>query len=183
MHFNQLFLAQDQSALDFFLNQNLFNNSCLEPSCCIGTDAEGILNQYISQIKHELEDGEAFGKELLLGNYLKSFLIQIQRIKNKFEKSANPFSPVFDEKKKPLMKFIHLIDENYKKGYNVAEYARLLYIWSRSLSELTQQQLNKTPSQMIRERIILEAQRLLLYSNLNISLVGYRLTLTTLRIS
>lgn len=73
------------------------------------------------------------------------------------------------------MKFILLIDENYKKGYNVAEYARLLYIWSRSLSELTQQQLNKTPSQMIRERIILEAQRLLLYSNLKISLVGYRL--------
>lgn len=73
------------------------------------------------------------------------------------------------------MKFINLIDENYKKGYSVAEYARLLHISSRSLSDLTQQQINKTPSQMIQERIILEAQRLLLYSNLNINQVGYRL--------
>src|SRR5699024_12649696 len=74
-----------------------------------------------------------------------------------------------------LMKFINLIDENYKKGYSVAEYASLLHISSRSLSDLTQQQINKTPSQMIQEQIILEAQRLLLYSDLNINQVGYRL--------
>lgn len=73
------------------------------------------------------------------------------------------------------MRFINLIDENYKKGCSVVEYAHLLHISSRSLSDLTQQQLKKTPSQMIRERIILEAQRLLLYSNLNINQVGYRL--------
>jgi AraC-like DNA-binding protein len=37
------------------------------------------------------------------------------------------------------------------------------------------QLLNKTPSQMIQERIILEAQRLLVHSELNVNQIGYRL--------
>jgi len=174
LHFNELFLAQDQSPLDFFLNSNLFNNPYQQPSCCIGSGIDEILDQYVLQIKQELENEEIFGKELILGNYLKSFLIQIQRGKNLTEHAVDALSPVFDEKRMQLVKFINLIDENYKKGYSVAEYARLLHMSSRSLSDLTQQ-LNKTPSQMIQERIILEAQRLLLYSHLNINQVGYRL--------
>lgn len=176
LHFNELFLVENQNALDFFLNCNLFSNPYQQPSCCIGSGGiDEILDQYVSQIKDELENEETFGKEIILGNYLKSFLIQIQRRKNQFEHPADPLSPLFDEKRMQLTKFINLIDENYKKGYSVVEYARLLHVSSRSLSDLTQQRLNKTPSQMIQERIILEAQRLLLYSNLNINQVGYRL--------
>jgi AraC-like DNA-binding protein len=175
IHFNEIFLVQNQSQMEFFLNHNLFNNPYQQPSCCIGTGIDDILDKYVSQMKQELENENSFGKELILKNYLQSFLIQIQRRKNEFEKSADPSFPMMDEKRMQLVRFTTLIDENYKKGYSVAEYARLLHISSRSLSDLTQQQLNKTPSQMIQERIILEAQRLLLYSNLNINQVGYRL--------
>lgn len=175
LHFNQLFLVQDQSPLDFLLNCNLFNNPFQKPSCCIGSGNDNILDSYVDQMKKELESNETFGKELILGNYLKTFLIQIQRRKNHFDKVSDPLSPIFDEKRMILMKFVTLIDENYKKGYSVAEYSRLLHISTRSLSDLTQNQINKTPSQMIHERIILEAQRLLLYSDLNINQVGYRL--------
>ncbi|MDM1295785.1 helix-turn-helix domain-containing protein [Sphingobacterium sp. N143] len=175
LHFNKLFLTQEQTPIDFFLTCNLFNNPYQQPSCCIGSDMDGILDRYILQIKDELENPETFGKEFILANYLKSFLIQIQRRKNQFERAADPLLQLFDEKRMQLVNFINLIDENYKKGYNVTDYARLLHMSSRSLSDLTHQQLNKTPSQMLQERIILEAQRLLLYSNLNINQVGYRL--------
>lgn len=175
LHFNKLFLTQEQTPIDFFLNCNLFNNPYQQPSCCIGSDIDDILDRYILQIKDELGNPETFGKELILSNYLKSFLIQIQRRKNKFENAGDPLLQLFDEKRIQIVNFINLIDENYKKGYSVAEYARLLHMSSRSLSDLTHQQVNKTPSQMLHERIILEAQRLLLYSNLNINQVGYRL--------
>src|SRR5690606_6348120 len=157
------------------LNYNLFNNLYQQPSCCVGTGIDNILDRYILQIEQELKNEESFGKDLILKNYLQSFLIQIQRRKNDFEKSVSPSFPLMDEKRMQLVKFATLIDEHYKEGYSVAEYAQLLHISSRSLSDLTQQQLRKTPSQMIQERIILEAQRLLLYSNLNINQVGYRL--------
>jgi AraC-like DNA-binding protein len=48
-------------------------------------------------------------------------------------------------------------------------------ISSRTLSDLTQQLINKTPLQIIQERIILESQRLLLHSELNVTQIGYRL--------
>ncbi len=175
LHFNETFLVNNENETEFFLKCNLFNNPYQPPSCCIGTGIAGILEEYISQIKRELESEEVLGKELLLRNYLKAFLIQVQREKNELEKSANDLPPLLDEKRVQLVRFVSLVNENYKKGFTVAEYARLLPISSRSLSDLTQQLLNKTPSQMVQERIILEAQRLLLYSNLNINQVGYRL--------
>lgn len=175
LHFNEQFLVQDQSPMEFFLNYNLFNNPYQQPSCCIGTGIDDLLEMYISQMKQELENEETFGKALILKNYLQSFFVQIQRRKNEFEKSIDHQLPILDEKRIQLVKFLNLIDEHYREGYSIAEYARLLHISSRSLSDLTQQQLNKTPSQMIQERIILEAQRLLLYSEFNINQVGYGL--------
>ena len=80
---------------------------------------------------------------------------------------------MLDEKRILLVKFINLINENHKKGFTIAEYARRLHISSRSLSEFTHQLINKTPSQMIQERVILEAQRMLLYSNLHVNQIGY----------
>lgn len=174
-HFNRLFLLQEQSPLDFFLHFNLFNNSLHQSSLNVSTGIVDTLDRYVSQIKDELNNEETFGKELILGSYLKSFLIQVQRKKNIFEQGSEAWSPTFNDKRLVLMRFIKLIDENYKKGYTIAEYASSLHISSRSLSDLTHQQLHKTPSQMVQERIILEAQRLLLYSNSNVNQVAYRL--------
>ncbi len=173
IHFNEAFLVKSESETDFFLKSNLFNNPYQQPYFCMGRANEGVLDEYISQIKREFENGYEFGRELILRNYLESFLIQIQRRKNAGEKSYLP--ELLNEKRLQLVRFVNLVDENYKKGLSIAEYARLLHVSPRSLSDLTNQLLSKTPSQMVQERIILEAQRLLLYSNLNVNQIGYRL--------
>jgi len=175
LHFNEAFLVQKESETDFFLKCNLFNNPYQQPLCSVGKETETILNEYILQIEREFENANEFGKEELLRAYLKSFLIQIQRIKQTYEKTQNNTPSVFDEKRIQLIKFINLIDENYTKGLSIVEYACLLLVSARTLSDLTNQLLNKTPSQMIQERIILEAQRLLLHSDLNVNQIGYRL--------
>lgn len=175
IHFNDAFLMQKERGTDFFLKCNLFNNPYQQPFCCIGEDMSSVLDGYILQIKKELEHNDVFGKEALLRNCLESFLIQVQREKNELHRDHNDTPFALDEKREQLIKFIKLIDENYNKGLTVREYARLLFVSSRTLSDLTRRLLNKTPSQMIQDRIILEAQRLLLYSNLNVNQVGYRL--------
>ncbi len=175
IHFNESFLMQNDSEVDFFLNCNLFNNPYQQPSCCVGRGIDHILDEYIQQIKEELQNEEEFGKEELLRTYLKAFLIQVQRKKNEFEKNGVNVSFALDEKRVQLIRFVNLVDENYNKGFSVAEYANLMHISLRTLSNLTTQLLNKTPSLIIQERIILEAQRLLLYSNLNVNQIGYRL--------
>ncbi|WP_310993985.1 helix-turn-helix domain-containing protein [Aequorivita marina] len=175
LHFNENFIVQNDNEIDFFLKSNLFNNPYLQPLCALKKPTANIFDEYITQIKREFSNPDEFGKEELLKSYLKAFLIQIQRVKQACEQTEENTAVVFDEKKIQLVKFINLIDENYIKGFTVSEYAKLLSISSRTLSDLTNQQLNKTPSQMIKERIVLEAQRLLLYSDLNVNQIGYRL--------
>lgn len=175
LHFNEAFLVRKESETDFFLKCNLFSNLYQQPSCAIGKEIENILDEYILQIQREFGNTDEFGREELLRASLKSFLIQIQRERNTLDEaqSSIPFAP--NEKRMQLITFVNLIDENYNKGLTVSEYARLLLVSSRTLSDLTHQLLNKTPSQMIQERIILEAQRLLLHSDLNVNQIGYRL--------
>ncbi|MGV3762130.1 AraC family transcriptional regulator [Parapedobacter sp.] len=174
IHFNEAFLVGNENETDFFLKCSLFNNPYQQPSYSVEAGLGGILKGYLLQIKQELENDAEFGKELLLRNYLKSFLIQVQRRKNEFEKSGG-YPELLDEKRAQLVNFINLINENYRKRFAITEYASLLHLSPRSLSDLTNQLLSKTPSQMIRERIVLEAQRMLLYINLNVNQIGYQL--------
>lgn len=175
IHFSELFLGPDDNGIDFLVKRSLFNNPYQRPSCCIGCGIEQVLEEYIRQIRVELSSDTEFAREELLRTYLKAFLIQVQRGKNEFEKSDEkaPFAP--DGKRAQLIRFVNLVDENFSKGLTVSEYAALMHISTRTLSDLTGHMLNKTPSAMIQERIILEAQRLLLHSSLNINQIAYRL--------
>lgn len=175
LHFNEAFLVQRDSETEFFLKCNLFDNPYQPPFCVVDQESRATLNEYVSQIEKEFENPNSFGKEELLRSYLKSFLIQSQRIKGVSEQVLTDTPFVFDEKRKQLIKFINLIDKNYTKGLPVSEYARLLAFSPRTLSDLTNQLVNKTPSLLIQERIILEAKRLLLHSDLKVSEIGYRL--------
>lgn len=175
IHFNELFVAQTDSEVDFFMKCDLFNNPYRLPSCCIASGDDVKLEQLLDLMKTEISGAKSFGRDEILRAYLKAFLIQIQRKKNAFEQDQENVPFAVDGKRMQLIRFINLIDENYTKGLNVSDYAAQMNISSRTLSDLTNQQLNKTPSQMIQERIVLEAQRLLVHSSLHVSQIGYRL--------
>lgn len=171
IHFNESFLIQTDSEMEFFLKCNFFGNAYQPPVSYIDQGCHQTLETYIDQIQSELKSSHNLGREELLRGYLKAFLIQVQRVKNNSGLAA--FVP--DERRLQLLRFINLVDENYKNGFSVGEYAERLHISSRTLSDITGHLISKTPSQIIQERIILEAQRLLLHSELNINQVGYRL--------
>lgn len=175
LHFNESFLVQKNSEVEFFLKCNLFNNPYQTPSCCVGSYIDNILDEYLKLIRKELDKENEFGQDELLRLYLKAFLIQVQRRKNEFGKNTEQPSFIIDDKRMQLIKFINLVDENYKKGLTVSEYAKQMYISSRTLSDLTNQLLGKSPSVIIQERIVLESQRLLLHSEMNVNQIAYRL--------
>lgn len=173
LHFNETFLGQDDET-DFFLKCNLFNNPYQQPYCRVDTSTISKLDINIQQLKGELAESNPFGRNEIIRAYLKSVLILVQRSKNAYN-IQQPDSFTADDKRIQLVKFFNLVEEHYKEGLTINEYARKLNISTRTLSDLTNQQVNKTPSQMIQERIILEAQRLLVHSNLNINQIGFRM--------
>ncbi|MFZ4861943.1 helix-turn-helix domain-containing protein [Sphingobacterium sp. Mn56C] len=175
LQFNEAFLVQKDSEIDFFIKCNLFNNPYKTPSCCIGNKRDAILDSYITLIQEELNYSDTFGKDELLRMYLKSFLVQVQRCKNAYEKQiSGPIFPV-DEKRKQLVRFNNLVEAHYKNGLTVADYASRLNISTRTLADITNTIVGKSPSIFIQERIVLEAQRMLLHSELHINQIAYNL--------
>lgn len=70
-------------------------------------------------------------------------------------------------------KFIDLINRNYRTERNVDFYLKKLGISAKTLANHLRRSYGKSPRQMIQERFLLEAKRLLFYTELSIAEVGY----------
>lgn len=105
----------------------------------------------------------------MLQSYLKQFIIQSVRLKK--EKHD-----LIDDKETKLFKdFSLLVDMNFKKMHSVTEYANRLGVSPKSLTKHLQKLGTQTPSDFIKNRIITEAKRQILYSNEAIKYIGFDL--------
>lgn len=79
-----------------------------------------------------------------------------------------------EEKESDLVRdFNFLVENNFKTKHSLAEYAELLNKSSKTISNLFSKIGEKTPLQFIQERKILEARRLLQYSDMQIQEIAY----------
>lgn len=80
-----------------------------------------------------------------------------------------------------LRNFNFLVEKHFKEKHKVADYADLLHISPKSLSNLFKKIGSKTPLQYIQERRLLEARRLLKYSEHSISEIAFQLGFSDLQ--
>ncbi len=71
-----------------------------------------------------------------------------------------------------LRQFEDLIEENFRSEKFVKVYASQLNITEKHLNRVTKSCIGKTSTQLISERIVLEAKRMLFYSDLNVTQIG-----------
>jgi AraC family transcriptional activator of pobA len=114
---------------------------------------------------------EAAGFEDVIWSYLRIFLIQVSRI-------AAPDSIAHLSKRSHLLarRFKSALDKNFTTMNQTVEYARMLKVTERALNEATREALGSTAAQLIRERTMLEAKRLLLHSDISIAEIAERLS-------
>ena len=74
-----------------------------------------------------------------------------------------------------VREFETLVDKHYATKHHPKDYAPLLNITPNHLNEVCKNTIGKTAGELIRERILLEAKRLLLFSNQSIAEVAYSL--------
>jgi AraC-like DNA-binding protein len=74
-----------------------------------------------------------------------------------------------------VFKFRKAVDLHFMDLKTVEEYANLLHISPGHLNKVCKQYLNKNASSVIKERIMLEAKRLILYSGKTITEIAYEL--------
>jgi len=124
----------------------------------------------VAGLKQEISEPNNFAHKDFLKNLLKLFLISIQRL-GKRNNSKN----LALNNQITLLKFKRALEINFKTLHTVKEYAGILNISSKTLTNHTTETCFKTPLEIINDRIILEAKRLLSHSILNINEIGFQL--------
>ena len=110
-------------------------------------------------------------QEEMLQMMLKRLLISYTRI----YKSQVNLSEVENESEDVIREYYFLVEQHFKEKFSVAEYSDLLHKSPKTLSNIFKKLGSKSPLQYINDRRMLEAKRLLSYTDIPVSEIGYQL--------
>jgi AraC family transcriptional regulator, transcriptional activator of pobA len=154
-------------------NGVLFNNIYEPPYIDIVPSAALTLNMVLEQMKSEMQNPALAQYELLI-SYLKIFLITASRLKT--EQQPEAMALVSDLKEPFILQNLKdAIEKDFKTKHSPSDYAELLNIAPKSLAKITKTYFNKTLTELISERIIIEAKRELYLTNKAIKEIAYEL--------
>jgi AraC family transcriptional regulator, transcriptional activator of pobA len=138
-------------------NGVLFNNIFQPPFISIEKKDMANIHAIIGQMKIEMQNAELAQYELLV-SHLKILLITASRIKvNQNPQSLSSFAGI----KEPfiLQNLKDAIEEHYKTKHSASDYASLLNISAKALAKISKNYFNKTLTNLISERLVIEAKR------------------------
>lgn len=149
----------------------LYNNVYEIPVVFLDTEASRQTKHLIQEIKQEVVNEESSMEEMIR-IYLKQLIIRSTRM---WKKAHDLADSGIAQEVEFIRKFSQLVEEHYTTHHNVADYANLLNITPKALSKRISRHSSKTPNDIIKERIILEAKRLLIHTDLSVKEIGYKL--------
>lgn len=151
-------------------NGILFNNIYLSPHIEVGKEVYEEVEMIIHKMERELLSDSPFS-ESIVKTYLQLILAICSREKSKV--LANGLlNRVLD---KDIIDFPNILDKNFIKEKKVEFYANYFNVSISLFSKKIKQQFGKTPSQLIQERTILEAKKLLHLTNKSIKEIAFEL--------
>ena len=142
-------------------------------SCVTVQDKDSAaLEMLIGAMQEELKKEDSLGHREALHSLVKLFVIMVRRSYAGMNPSApNPHKVSY----KAFLNFRKLIEENYCRLHTVKDYASLLNVSSKTLTLYVNECSKYSPLELINNRIILEAKRLLRYSVLSVKEIAFRL--------
>ena len=152
-------------------NGILFNNIYEPPFVNIDDKSAEVFNLAIGQIKAEMQNPAMAQYELLV-SYLKIILITAARLKAEQQPDA-----VQNLENQPfiLQNLKDAIEEYFKSKHSASDYAAVLNISAKALAKLTKTHFNKTITELIAERIVIEAKRELYLTNKPVKEIAFEL--------
>jgi AraC family transcriptional regulator, transcriptional activator of pobA len=153
-------------------NGLLFNNIYLFPHFTLNEEIYQEILHYFSKIK-EVDYHENFS-----GSVLQSYLQLILAISSREKNKLLPDKELIKDDLNPLKSFQNLVEKHFLSHKNLAFYADLLHVTSNTLSKKIKSKFNKTPSQIIQQRVILEAKKQIHLTRKSIKEIALELNFT-----
>lgn len=172
MYYNRDFYCIQIHDAEVACDGLLFNNLQNMPMVELPISEQGWANQLWAQIEEELTMNES-GQEEMLRVYLKQLIIRATRIWKKQE--LHQVQDGTNSDMEFYRDFSRLVEIHYKEKHSVADYADLLGFAPKTLTHKFKRLHLSQPNEVIKDRIILEAKRLLTYTQMSAKEIAYNL--------
>lgn len=154
--------AKSQLPIDKLFIQNRSN----KPFITLDDTGDKHLKGLVSIIEDELA-GDTPDNDMM-SNLLVSFLRYVMRY---LEAEVN----LYTQKDPRMLSVLKLIDENFHERKDTGFYSGKLAMTNKRLNELTKEQFGKTITQLLHDKVIVEARRQLAFSDKTIKTISYEL--------
>ncbi|TGD59489.1 helix-turn-helix domain-containing protein [Flavobacterium humi] len=128
-------------------------------------------NQLFALLESEYKKGNDRYQPDILRNYLHNLLLVSEREKSKQHTSNLKKGADLDY----VMLFKDFLEAGFRSQKQVSSYARQMLVTEKRLNQATTKILGKTPKEIIDDRVMLEAKRLLAHTTENVKEIGYGL--------
>ena len=173
LHFHPDFFCIHKHQTEVACNGVLFNNIYQPPFTFIDESSKSVLMLLVEQMKSEMKS-RALAQYEILVSYLKIFLITTSRLKS--QQQPETLESVADTGEPFILQSLKkAIEKDFKKKHSASEYAESLNISAKALAKITKNYFNKTITELISERIIIEAKRELYLTKKTIKEIAYEL--------
>ncbi|HJS00949.1 MAG TPA: helix-turn-helix domain-containing protein [Flavobacterium sp.] len=173
LQFHPDFFCIHKHQTEVACNGVLFNNIYNPPFILVDEVSASTFRMVMEQMKTEMQNPALAQYELLI-SYLKIFLITASRLKTQQEPEA---LQAVREMKEPfiLQNLKDAIERDFKTKHTASDYAKSLNISPKALAKITKTHFNKNLTDLISERIIIEAKRELYLTNKAVKEIAYEL--------
>ena len=169
--FTDDFFCTSESDTRFLRSSILFNDLAGKLTIKLNkTDFEKFIH-ICESITDELSLPTDNSKHILLKNLLYNFLLLSEREKRKQGYTELKKGADLDY----TLLFRDLLENNFTKLKSVNDYSKIICITEKRLGQATAKVWGKSPKEIITDRILLEAKRLLVHTNLSIKELGQEL--------
>ncbi|HRI20891.1 MAG TPA: helix-turn-helix domain-containing protein, partial [Panacibacter sp.] len=173
INFHSGFFCIHKHQEEIATNGVLYNNVYQPPFVKVDESSAVTFKMVYEQMKTEMQN-PALAQHELLVSYLKIFLITASRLKVEQQPQTRE---ALKDNKEPfvLQKLKDAIEANFKTKHAPSQYAELLHITPKALAKIAKAHFNKTLTDLIAERIIIEAKRELYLTNKTVKEIGWEL--------
>jgi AraC-like DNA-binding protein len=154
----------DQQETDLPIIRNIFQCNRICPDNEDLGEISGLAEKMVQIFNHEM----IFSKDLM-SSYLRIFLIYLSRAWIK----ENPANNSHPDQTAIIEKFRNLINQHWNTFHQVTEYASRLHITSGHLNSMVKSNTGKSAMDLIQEKKLIEAKRLLVHTNLSVKEIAF----------
>lgn len=165
--FSRDFLLSSTSNKQLLFELPFINNYSTDPTLKLkDSEMERVLS-IIENIKSESQQKDEQSADLIR-SYLHTLLLLCLRFYSQQKPTSTP-----DRSSTLVRDMLALLEQHFKMEHQVQFYAAELHTTPKSLNEACKQMMGRTASDIIFDRLILEAQRLLMHSELSTKEIAY----------